>query len=211
MNGRLVRGCAASLGLNASACPGTLRSSWTATAAGRPGGTCRGALGHRAGVERLRGIIRLSSDIGIETLTLYAFSTENWKRPSEEISALCALFVEYFSREFDALHANGVAIRALGDVRAFPERVYALVEKAERRTADNDGLQLNVALNYGSRSELLRAVNLAAASGRTDWDEAAFDGLLYTHGQAPVDLLIRTGGRPPAVQLPAVSEALMRS
>ena len=194
MNGRLVRGCAASLGLNAERLPRHVAIIMDGNGRWATRRHLPRALGHRAGVERLRGIIRLSSDIGIETLTLYAFSTENWKRPSEEISALCALFVEYFSREFDALHANGVAIRALGDVRAFPERVYALVERAERRTADNDGLQLNVALNYGSRSELLRAVNLAAASGRTDWDEAAFDGLLYTHGQAPVDLLIRTGG-----------------
>lgn len=152
------------------------------------------ALGHRAGVERLQGLIRLASDLGIETLTLYAFSTENWKRPEEEISALCALFVEFFAREFDALHENGVVIRALGEVHAFPERVYTLIESAERRTAGNDGLRLNIALNYGSRAELLRAVNLAAASGRTDWDEASFDELLYTHGLPPVDLLIRTGG-----------------
>lgn len=152
------------------------------------------ALGHRAGVERLQGIIRLASDLGIEALTLYAFSTENWKRPEEEISALCGLFVEFFVKEFDDLHKNGVVIRGLGNVRAFPERVYSLIESAETRTAGNDGLKLNVALNYGSHAELLRAVNLAASSGRTDWDEASFDGLLYTHDLPPVDLLIRTGG-----------------
>lgn len=152
------------------------------------------ALGHRAGVERLQGIIRLASDLGIEALTLYAFSTENWKRPEEEISALCGLFVEFFAKEFDALHENGVVIRSLGDVRAFPERVYTLIESAERRTAGNNGLRLNIALNYGSHAELLRAVNLAAASGRTDWDEPSFEQLLYTHDLPPLDLLIRTGG-----------------
>ena len=123
MNGRLVRGCAASLGLNAERLPRHVAIIMDGNGRWATRRHLPRALGHRAGVERLRGIIRLSSDIGIETLTLYAFSTENWKRPSEEISALCALFVEYFSREFDALHANGVAIRALGDVRAFPERV----------------------------------------------------------------------------------------
>lgn len=152
------------------------------------------AFGHRAGVERLRGIIRLSSDLGLDALTLYAFSTENWKRPQEEISALCGLFVEFFLKEFDELHANGVVIRALGDVRAFPERVYSLIENAEKRTAKNDGLRLNIALNYGSHAEILRAVNLAVQSGKTDWDEQSFERLLYTHDLPPVDLLIRTGG-----------------
>lgn len=152
------------------------------------------SMGHRAGVERLNGIIRLTSDLGIDALTLYAFSTENWKRPAEEVDALCGLFVEFFRREFDELHANGVIIRAIGDVSAFPARVSELIRNAQEKTASNDGLALNIAMNYGGHAELLRAVNAAAASGRTDWDEKSFAGLLYTAGLPDVDLLIRTGG-----------------
>ena len=152
------------------------------------------SAGHRAGVERLQGIIRLSSDLGIDALTLYAFSTENWKRPLEEVNALCSLFVEFFTKEFDELNENGVVIRALGDVSAFPATVSRLIAGAERKTASNDGLRLNIAMNYGSHAEILRAVNRAAASGRTDWDAASFETLLYTDGLPPVDLLIRTGG-----------------
>jgi len=152
------------------------------------------AYGHRAGVERLRGIIRLASDLGVEALTLYAFSTENWKRPCDEIESLCNLFVEFFTREFDKLHQNGVVIRSLGDIRSFPSRVYTLIENAETKTADNDGLKLNIAMNYGSHAELLRAVNIAASSGKSEWSEKDFDALLYTHDLPPVDLLIRTGG-----------------
>ena len=152
------------------------------------------SLGHRAGVERLKGIIRTSSDIGLEALTLYAFSTENWKRPAEEVDALCGLFVEFFKREFDELHFNGVVIRAIGDVSAFPQRVSELIYAAQEKTASNDGLKLNIAMNYGSHAEILRAVNLAAATGRTDWDPESFSDLLYTRGLPEVDLLIRTGG-----------------
>lgn len=194
MNERLIPGYAASLGLDADRLPKHVAIIMDGNGRWATRRHLPRAVGHRAGVERLQGIIRLASDIGIEALTLYAFSTENWKRPAEEIASLCGLFVEYFSKEFDELHANGVVIRALGNVRAFPERVYALVERAESRTAQNNGLLLNIALNYGSHDELLRAVNLAAATGRTDWDERSFESLLYTHDQPPVDLLIRTGG-----------------
>lgn len=152
------------------------------------------SMGHRAGVERLNGIIRVTSDIGIDALTLYAFSTENWKRPAEEVDALCGLFVEFFKREFDELHRNGVIIRAIGDISAFPTRVSELIRDAQVKTAGNDGLALNIAMNYGGHAELLHAVNTAAASGRTDWDEESFASLLYTAGLPDVDLLIRTGG-----------------
>lgn len=156
--------------------------------------------GHRAGMERLNGIIRFASDIGIEALSLYAFSTENWKRPQEEISVLCSLLVEYFKKEIDELHENGVRIRALGVQAPFPAPVRAAVEEAQRRTAQNDGLRLSIALNYGGQDEILRAArSLAqdAAAGGIDpqrIDFAAFEEKLDTRGLPLVDLLIRTSG-----------------
>lgn len=158
------------------------------------------ALGHRAGMDRLHGIIRFASDIGIEALSLYAFSTENWKRPQEEIGALCGLLVEYFKKEIDELHGNGVRIRALGVQDPFPASVRAAVQEAQRRTAENTGLRLNVALNYGGQDELLRAMRALVEDVqhellRTEELELpALENKLDTHGLPPVDLLIRTGG-----------------
>ncbi|MEA5059792.1 MAG: polyprenyl diphosphate synthase [Candidatus Pelethousia sp.] len=150
-------------------------------------------LGHRAAMERLRDMIRLSSDLGMEALSLYAFSTENWKRPQSEIDALMGLFMEYFLRELDELHANGVCIRILGDKDAFPARIRASMVVAEEKTAHNQGLKLNIALNYGSRAEVVRAVNLLLASGKPA-DEQMLMNALYTAGLPDLDLVIRTGG-----------------
>lgn len=158
------------------------------------------ALGHRAGTERLRGIIRLSSDLGVRALSLYAFSTENWKRPKNEIDALFGLFMEYFSNEVEELHANRVRIRMLGDVEGLPANVRAAVRAAEEKTAQNEGLRLNVALNYGARAEAVRAVRALAreaAAGALDpeeIDEGALLARLDTGGLPELDLLIRTGG-----------------
>lgn len=150
-------------------------------------------LGHRAGMERLRGLIRLSSDIGIEALSLYAFSTENWKRPEDEIGALFELFMEYFLRELEELHKNGVVIRILGDMSAFPKRMGESTRAAEERTRGNGGLKLNIALNYGSRAEVVRAVNTLIERGERV-DEAALMAALYTGGLPDLDLIIRTAG-----------------
>lgn len=158
------------------------------------------ALGHRAGTERLRGIIRLSSNLGIRALSLYAFSTENWKRPKNEIDALFGLFMEYFSKEVEELHANRVRIRMLGDVEGLPANVRAAVRAAEKKTAQNEGLRLNVALNYGARAEAVRALRALAreaAAGALDPEEIDEDALLArldTGGLPELDLLIRTGG-----------------
>ena len=158
------------------------------------------AFGHRAGTERLRGIIRLSSDLGIKALSLYAFSTENWKRPKAEVEALFGLFMEYFTNEVEELHANNVRIRMLGDKAGLPANVRTSVIAAEEKTAGNSGLSLNVALNYGSRSETVRAVKKlaeAAALGELDpgkIDEDMLLSSLDTGGLPELDLLIRTGG-----------------
>ena len=155
-------------------------------------GLPRGA-GHRAGVNALRDIIRFCSDVGVESLTIYAFSTENRKRPKEEIGILCGLLIEYFNREIDELHANAVRIKSIGDLSWFPTAVQETVRNAEQRTAQNRGLKLNIALNYGARAELLRAMRLAAESGK-ELNEALISDYLYTADSGDVDLLIRTGG-----------------
>lgn len=151
------------------------------------------ALGHREGVNRLRGIIRLSSDIGIDALTLYAFSTENWRRPKEEKSVLFELLIEYFHKEIDELHANDVRITALGDLHAFPQAVEAAVQNAMSKTKENRGLRLNICLNYGGRDEIIRAAE-ALRGTDTPVTEALFARRLYTAELADVDFLIRTGG-----------------
>ncbi len=156
------------------------------------------SMGHRAGVDRLRGIIRLSSDIGVQALTLYAFSTENWKRPKDEVGVLMNLLIEYFNKEIDELHANRVQIKALGDISYFPDKVREAIENAMARTRQNDGLKLNIALNYGSRAEILRAANESAKAiartGEPEITEALFGSFLYTADSPELDLLIRTSG-----------------
>ena len=155
------------------------------------------SFGHRAGTERLREIIRFSSDAGVKALTLYAFSTENWRRPEEEKSVLFSLLIEYFNSEIDELHENNVRITILGEKYPFPEKVRAALLRAEDKTRGNTGLRLNIALNYGSRAEILRAVRRCAekaiAEGQYPGDEA-FESELYSAGQPELDLLIRTSG-----------------
>ena len=130
------------------------------------------SMGHRAGTERLRGIIKLSSDWGIEALSLYAFPTENWKRPKIEVDTLFAIFMEYFTKEVEDLHKNNVAIRAMGNIAALPEKGRAQCMAAMEKTKNNTGLKLNIALNYGSRAETVNAVKsiaLDAKEGRAQY------------------------------------------
>ena len=158
------------------------------------------ALGHRKGVEALRAIIRESSDLGIEALSLYAFSTENWRRSPQEVEALMGLLLEYFTSEIDELDEKNVRIRILGDKDGMPDKQRAALINAEARTRDNTGLNLNIAVNYGGRAELARAARrLAEKAVRgeiapEDIGEDALAGELYTAGLPDVDLLIRTSG-----------------
>ena len=155
------------------------------------------ALGHRKGVETLRAIIRESNDLGIKSLSLYAFSTENWRRSPEEVSALMGLLLEYFASEIDELDEKNVRIRILGDKDGMPEKQRAALYNAEERTKNNTGLNLNLAINYGGRAELARAARALAAKAvkgeiqPEDIDETALAEELYTKGQPDVDLLIR--------------------
>ncbi|MBQ7655722.1 MAG: isoprenyl transferase [Clostridia bacterium] len=158
------------------------------------------ALGHRKGVEALRAIIRESSDLGIEALSLYAFSTENWRRSPEEVAALMGLLLEYFTSEIDELDEKNVRIRILGDKDGMPDKQRAALINAEERTKTNTGLNLNIAINYGGRAELARAARMLAekaAMGEIkpeEIDEQALSDALYTKGLPDVDLLIRTSG-----------------
>lgn len=158
------------------------------------------SAGHRAGMEALRDLITASSELGIKALTLYAFSTENWKRPRDEVGTLFSLVVEYFNREISELHEKGVRIRVLGDMSRVPQKARAALMRAEDMTHDNRGLKLNLAINYGARAELVRAARALAEDVSNGGmapdaiDEAAVSSRLYTSGQPDVDLLIRTGG-----------------
>ena len=154
-------------------------------------------LGHRAGVNRLREIIRFSSDSGIKVLTLYAFSTENWSRPEDEVSTLMGLLIEYFRSEIAELHENHVKIHPIGDIGAMPAPVARAIFEAERKTASNDGLVLNIALNYGGRAELLAAVKRISALPADEiagLSESDLSRYLYTAGEPDPDLIIRTAG-----------------
>ena len=156
--------------------------------------------GHRQGVEMMRDIIKVSADLGIEYLTLYAFSTENWKRPKTEVKAIMSLLVEYLRRELNALHENNVKIVTIGDTSLLPDEAYDEIKKAVITTNDNTGLQVNVALNYGGRSEIVNALREIAQKVAEkelyieDIDEELISGHLYTAGIPDPDLLIRTGG-----------------
>ncbi|HEX6988539.1 MAG TPA: isoprenyl transferase [Bacillota bacterium] len=156
--------------------------------------------GHRASVEAVRDVVRFAGELGLEVLTLYAFSTENWKRPRPEVDALMDLLVDHVHSDLDELHANDVQVRVIGRVDELPPAPRAAVQRAMDRTAQNRGLRLVLALNYGGRRELADAcARLAArvAEGELrpgDIDERTVSQALYTAGLPDPDLLIRTSG-----------------
>jgi undecaprenyl diphosphate synthase len=158
------------------------------------------AAGHRQGAEAARKVLRAAGEAGVECLTLYAFSSENWQRPEEEINDLTGLLRFYIARELDSLHSEGVRLKILGDHNAFQDDVAKMVDAAVERTAGNDRMTLAIALNYGARSELTLAMRrlaarVAAGEMAADaLDEAAIEGELDTAGLPPLDLLIRTSG-----------------
>ena len=158
------------------------------------------SAGHAAGTEALRDIIRASDDWGIKSLTIYAFSTENWVRPQDEVSTLMGLLLRYFSSEIDELHEKNVHIRVIGDIDGMPEAQREAIRNAMARTAGNTGLNLNIALNYGGREELCHAARTLAAKAAAgeiapeDITEEAIEAELRSAGIGDVDLLIRTSG-----------------
>lgn len=157
------------------------------------------ALGHKAGMESLRKIVEACPELGIEYLTVYAFSTENWKRPKLEIEALMRLMSEYIDSELDRLHRNGVCIRILGDINPIPAALRSKVEAAAALTAGNRGLKFSIALNYGGRQDILQAAQTLAkralqGENPDQWTEEDFQKCLYTGAMPDPDLMIRTGG-----------------
>jgi undecaprenyl diphosphate synthase len=151
------------------------------------------AAGHRQGAEAARKVLRAAGEAGVECLTLYAFSSENWRRPEEEVNDLMGLLRLYIGRELDSLHREGIRVKVLGDHGAFSAETARMIDAAVMRTANNGRMTLAVALNYGSRGEIVKAARRLAAAG-DPIDEAAIDAALDTAGLPPLDLLIRTSG-----------------
>ena len=156
--------------------------------------------GHKAGAEAVRRAMQAAVDNGVEVLTLYAFSSENWRRSTEEIADLTGLMRFYLGRELNSLMKEGVRLKLIGDYSAFGPDLVARLEKAIDHTEKNDRLTLVVALNYGSRAEIVaaaRALAVKATEGEIEpdgIDEAAIAAELQTHGLPELDLLIRTSG-----------------
>ena len=155
--------------------------------------------GHRAGIEAVRETIRAASDSGVRYLTIYSFSTENWKRPDDEVEGLMQLFAKTMLAEVDGLHEEHVRVKTIGDMSRLPDETRKAFEEAWEKTRENDGMTLVVAVNYGSRQEMLHAVqqlaDRAAAEGKApEIDEALFTQCLYTADIPDPELLIRTSG-----------------
>jgi undecaprenyl diphosphate synthase len=156
--------------------------------------------GHQRAMESVRAVVQGCSSLGIPFLTLYAFSTENWRRPKAEVGFLMRLLVTYLRRELGALHKNHVRVRCIGGLQALPEACQKELAIAIQRTARNPGLTLNLAINYGGRQEILAAAQKAMRLARqnalspAELDEAVFGSLLATAGIPDPDLLIRTSG-----------------
>ncbi|WP_425483736.1 polyprenyl diphosphate synthase [Alteromonas ponticola] len=157
-------------------------------------------FGHKAGVESVRAAVKFARQSDIQSLTLFAFSSENWKRPEEEVSVLMELFNLVLNSEVKKLNKNGVRLKVIGDVSAFDEKLVDKIRKAEALTADNDQLVLNIAANYGGRWDIVNAARQLARKveqgelAPEQIDESRFDTLVSTHGMPELDLLIRTGG-----------------
>jgi undecaprenyl diphosphate synthase len=151
-------------------------------------------FGHKQGVKTVKKIVKAAYSLGIKVLTLYAFSTENWKRPQLEIKVFLSLLRQFIKKELKELNDSGVKLRILGDLSKFPENIIKEVEDACRVTSKNTGLELNIALNYGARQELIRAFEEMSKQGIKKPTEEMVSSFLYTTGQADPDLLIRTSG-----------------
>jgi undecaprenyl diphosphate synthase len=157
-------------------------------------------LGHKKGMEVVKDIIAVSSNLGIKALTLYAFSLENWRRPPKEVEALMSLLAIYLQKEIKMMMEKGIRFKTIGRMEDLPKEARAWVDKARAETAGNTGMVLNLALSYGGRWEMMEAAKRFAAdavSGKASTeslDEASFSGYMDTAGLPELDLLIRTSG-----------------
>jgi undecaprenyl diphosphate synthase len=157
-------------------------------------------FGHAAGVESVKSVIQTARELGISYLTLYAFSTENWARPSDEVEGLMNLLVDAIANEVDEMHANGVRLLTIGDIQGLPGNCHESLLSAMDRTKDNTALTLILALNYSARQEIIKAALAAhqlmqdAQLSSTDLSEQVFSSLLQTKDIPDPELLIRTSG-----------------
>lgn len=156
--------------------------------------------GHREGVKRVREVVRAAARLGVEVLTFFAFSAENWKRPKKEINMLMRVLVNFLNRQISELHKNNIRFKFIGRSIPLPEFVLQEIQAAIEKTKNNSGLTVVLALNYGSRQEIVDATKIFAGmvtKGEADIEELdvdKFSSLLYTAGLADPDLLIRTSG-----------------
>ncbi len=157
------------------------------------------AAGHRAGVEALKRTVKAAPALGVSCLTVFGFSTENWRRPAEEVSDLMGIVRSFVDSDLERLHREGVLVRVVGRRKGVPDDIAAMIERAERRTAANSRFRLQVAFNYGGRADLIHAARrhaerVLAGEVAPEIDEAGFSALLSTHDAPPLDLIIRTSG-----------------
>lgn len=152
--------------------------------------------GHRAGTENIRRVLTAAVEFGIQVLTIYAFSTENWGRPEDEVHGLLGILEETIAREVPELHRNGVKLRHLGSLEGISDRMREGVQGAIELTKHNDRIVLNVAFNYGGRAEILNVIRCMIAEGvqPDQVDEKLFESYLYTTGLPDPDLIVRTAG-----------------
>ena len=150
------------------------------------------SAGHKAGMTRMIELLEHAFDRGVKYVTVYAFSTENFSRPKEEVDALFNLFRNYFMREVDRVIERKSRVKILGDVTALPDDIQQMIAEAERKSEGFGERQVNIALNYGSRPEIVAAVNKAVETGKKVTEES-FSAMLYTGGIPDPDLIIRTG------------------
>ncbi len=157
------------------------------------------AMGHREGVQALKRTVQAAPTFGIECLTVFGFSTENWRRPAEEVADLMGLVRSYVTSDLSRLAREGVRVKVLGRRAGLPADIAAIIDRAEAQTAHNDRFRLQVAFNYGGRSDLVDAAQrhvdrVLAGEAAGPLDEAAFEAGLSTAGSPPLDLIVRTSG-----------------
>ncbi|PJI10187.1 MULTISPECIES: isoprenyl transferase [Clostridium] len=160
-------------------------------------------MGHKAGGETLRKIVKECSDIGVKYLTVYGFSTENWVRPKDEVNAIMKLIVEILKKYFEEMNKNNVIVNPIGDISGLPEACIKTLNNAKDKTKDNTGLMLNLALNYGGRNEIVNAVknlfidydnNKISKNDILNLSEDKFSSYLYTGDIPDPDIIIRPSG-----------------
>jgi undecaprenyl diphosphate synthase len=152
--------------------------------------------GHVKGVDAVRRTVEACALSGVQYLTLFAFSSENWRRPADEVSLLMRLFITVLDREVAKMHVNGIRLKVVGELGRFDDKLRAMIDKAERRTAGNTGLTVTICANYGGRWDIMQAMNqlVAQQPGRTDFNEDELAPFLSMAYAPEPDLFIRTGG-----------------